>query len=171
MKFVCTKNTCYAVLGGVLVLTGMFAYLGFARPPFPRVYFAETGVRCLPKGHEDLALAWKMHLAIFVDDAPEAVPANIGNTMQCMTELHTHQNDGIIYVELYDEARIRTLSFADFMNVWGVSVQREGYTLRILVDGQEVPALENIPLKDGSAVELRYTKVSDTEKKDDEGKG
>ena len=94
-------------------------------------------------------------LAISVDGKQEAVPGNIGIIPGCTYELHTHATDGIIHVE---SAVDRGYTFADFLSVWGKPLLREGYTLKMTVDGQET-ANPNFVMKDSQKVVLEYTKI------------
>src|SRR3989344_4695261 len=73
-------------------------------------------------------------LAILVDGKQEAVPGNIGIIPGCTYELHTHAADGIIHVE---SAVDRGYVFADFLYVWSKPLLRDGYTLKMTVDGRE----------------------------------
>lgn len=101
------------------------------------------------------------HLTISVDPstgsgqaAEETVPANIGVIPGCTYELHTHATDGIIHVE---SAVDRGYVFADFMSLWKKPLLREGYTLKMTVDGKETLD-PNFVLKDGQQILLKYTK-------------
>lgn len=94
------------------------------------------------------------HLQILVDGKAEPLPGNIGILPGCTRELHTHATDGIIHVE---SAVDRGYTFADFLSVWGKSLFRNGYTLKMTVDGQETSALDFV-LKDGQQITLEYTK-------------
>lgn len=94
-------------------------------------------------------------LAILVDGKQEAVPANIGIIPGCTYELHTHATDGIIHVE---SAVDRGYTFADFMFLWQKPLLRDGYTLKMTVDGQETID-PNFVMEDGQKVILEYTKI------------
>ncbi len=84
----------------------------------------------------------------------EFLPANLGILPGCTRELHTHATDGIIHIE---SAVDRGYTFADFLSVWGKPLLRDGYTLKMTVDGEE--ALDsNFILKDGQQIVLQYTK-------------
>ncbi|MEX2033320.1 MAG: hypothetical protein WD889_02045 [Candidatus Colwellbacteria bacterium] len=91
-------------------------------------------------------------LVILVDGKQEAVPANIGIIPGCTYELHTHTTDGIIHVE---SAVDRGYAFADFLSIWGKPLLREGYTLKMIVDGKETTD-PNFVMKDGQKIILNY---------------
>ena len=94
-------------------------------------------------------------LAILVDGKQEAVPGNIGIIPGCTYELHTHAADGIIHVE---SAVDRGYVFSDFLYVWQKPLLREGYTLKMTVDGKETLD-PNFILKDGQQIVLEYKKL------------
>ncbi len=93
-------------------------------------------------------------LKILVDEKSEAVPGNIGILPSCTRELHTHATDGIIHVE---SAVDRGYTFADFLSLWQKPLLREGYTLKMTVDGQEATN-PNFIMKDGQQIILEYEK-------------
>lgn len=95
------------------------------------------------------------HLTISVDGKEELIPANLGIIPGCTYELHTHATDGIIHVE---SAVDRGYVFADFLSLWKKPLLREGYTLKMTVDGEE-SLNPNFILKDGQKIILRYTKI------------
>ena len=95
-------------------------------------------------------------LKILVDSKEEPVPANIGIIPGCTYELHTHATDGIIHVE---SAVDRGYTFADFLAVWQKPLLRDGYTLKMTVDGKE--ALDpNFVMKDNQQIILNYSSDS-----------
>ncbi len=95
------------------------------------------------------------HLQILVDGKEELVPANIGIIPGCTYELHTHATDGIIHVE---SAVDRGYVFADFLSLWKKPLLREGYTLKMTVDGEK-SLNPNFILKDGQKILLEYNKI------------
>lgn len=94
-------------------------------------------------------------LKIIVDSQGEPVPGNIGILPGCTYELHTHATDGTIHVE---SAVDRGYTFADFLSVWGKPLEREGYTVKITVDGSEATD-PNFVMKDGQQIVLEYKKI------------
>ena len=98
------------------------------------------------------------HLTISVDGKGESLPANIGILPGCTRELHTHAvdaADGIIHVE---SAVDRGYVLSDFLSVWGKPLLRDGYTLKMTVDGKE-SADPNFVMKDGQQILLEYNKI------------
>ncbi len=116
-----------------------------------------TSVACLPSGHQNLALHIHPTISILVDGVAEVVPANIGITEECMAELHTHDASGVIHLETATAGRFNQLAFKDFFAVWGMPVEREGYTLAITVNGTPVSSIDEVPLEDKAAVQFTYT--------------
>ncbi|MBI2010727.1 MAG: hypothetical protein HYS89_00610 [Candidatus Colwellbacteria bacterium] len=94
-------------------------------------------------------------LTVLVNGQKEAVPANIGIVPGCTRELHTHATDGVIHVE---SAVDRGYVFTNFLAVWGKSLERGGYDLKITVDGAETTD-PNFILKDGQEIILEYTSL------------
>ncbi len=95
------------------------------------------------------------HLTISVDGKGESVPANLGILPGCTRELHTHATDGIIHVE---SAVDRGYVFTDFLSLWKKPLLREGYTLKMTVDGKETLD-PNFVMKDGQQIVLTYTRI------------
>lgn len=100
-----------------------------------------------------LAIHWHPKLKISVDGQGEVIPANLGLNGDCHLPLHTHDSTGVIHVEA-QVARDYTLG--EFMEVWGKSLQRDGYTLEMTVDGQLNAELGNLVLKDKQEIQLSY---------------
>jgi len=79
--------------------------------------------RLQPLGLNDLTTEGQVvhihqHLDIFVNGKKEPVPPNIGiYDGQFLTELHTHDESGIMHVESPTK---RTFDLAQFFGVWGV---------------------------------------------------
>ncbi len=140
------------------------AYMAFTKPPFSPTYYADTNVQCLPRGHRDLAIAWRMQLSIFVDGVAEALPQNIGNTIPCTTELHTHEAGDLVHAEFYTKKRSTELTVNDFFAVWGVSPEREGYALEIKIGDQPVDSIDDVTIKNKQAVVLTYTAIATSTK-------
>ncbi len=95
------------------------------------------------------------HLTISLAGKGESVPANIGILPGCTREIHTHATDGIIHIEA---AVDRGYTFTDFLSVWGKPLLRDGYKLKIKVDGQEVTDPKFV-MKDGQQIVLEYKKL------------
>lgn len=150
------KNKTIIWSAGVFILlAGLFLY--------PRIFGnggagnSSSGVPCLVP---NLPLVEHIHpqLTIIVDDKPEIIPAGIGMSL-CEKAIHTHDEDagrGIIHVEAQVK---RDYVLADFYDVWGKPISREGYHLEITVDGEAVQNAENIILKDEQRIAMKYTKI------------
>ena len=95
------------------------------------------------------------HLQILVDGKEEAIPAGIGIEPGCTRELHTHEPDGEIHIEA---AKDWGYKFSDFLSVWGKSLERTGYTLKMTVDDAETTDTGFV-MKDKQHILLNYTKI------------
>lgn len=154
------KHTNLVVFGGVaVVLGGLLFMTGSMSSSESLTLVPGTNVACLPNGHQALAVHIHPTLTVTVDGVPETIPANIGVSSTCMAELHTHDATGVIHVETARAERLGALSFADFFAVWGMPVEREGYTLSISVNGTSVSSVDEVPLVDGARVEFSYTSL------------
>lgn len=145
------------ILGLSLVILGLIAWGRTGQSDTPLTMVTGTNVACLPNGHQQLALHIHPNLRIVVDGEEEAIPANIGITNTCMAEIHTHDSSGQLHVETATHERFERLSFADFFDVWGQPLEREGYNLEMRLNGEIYEAVADIPLEDGSTIELIYT--------------
>lgn len=92
-------------------------------------------------------------LKIFVDGEEEKIPANIGLGLQHRV-LHTHDPDGVIHVEAQD---MRAYTLGNFFDVWGKTIEREGYEVVMTVDGASSGEFEELVLKDKQKIVLEYT--------------
>jgi hypothetical protein len=148
-----SKNKLFVVLLVVVTamslvgLTGLFALPGGSSSQEPR---EAKGVPCLTSEIFHI----HPHLTILVDGKEEPVPANIGILPGCTREIHTHAADGVIHIEA---AADRGYTFADFLTVWGQSLERPGYRWELTVNGQTTTNL-NFLLRDGQQIELKYIK-------------
>jgi hypothetical protein len=93
-------------------------------------------------------------LTIVVDGEKETIPANIGLGAQHRV-LHTHDTDGVIHVEAQDT---RAYTLGDFFSVWGKTIERDGYSVELAVDGAPSEDFDNLVLKDKQQIVLTYTK-------------
>lgn len=95
-------------------------------------------------------------LKIFVDSAEEALPAEIGLTLTQHRAIHTHETDGVIHIEAQDT---REYTLGNFFSVWGRTIAREGYDVEMLVDDKTNTEYENLILRDGQKIVLKYTRI------------
>ena len=95
------------------------------------------------------------HLQILVNGQEEVIPAGIGVEPGCTREIHTHKPDGEIHIEA---AKDRGFKFSDFLSVWGKSLERPDYTLKMTVNGTETTDAGFV-MKDEQQIILNYTKA------------
>lgn len=143
-------------VGLPLVVLGLFAWSASLQSA-KTTFFGETTVACLPNGHAQVALHIHPILTITVDGEEEAIPANVGITGSCMSEMHTHDGSGTLHIETATRERFNEIGFPDFFSVWGQPIVREGHSLQIFVDGEEIANPEDIELEDGMRIDLMYT--------------
>lgn len=116
-------------------------------------YWQDTTIPCLPNGHQNAQTHIHPQLTILVDGEKEPIQADIGVTLTCMAEVHTHDQSGAIHIETAEIGTTYTL--ADFFTVWDRGIEREGYSYTIVVDGEEIQdAL--FTLTDHQVIEISY---------------
>ncbi len=113
-----------------------------------------SGVPCLVP-NVDLVMHIHAVLTITVDGKDETVPANIGLGGSCEHALHTHDTTGTLHVE---SQTIRDWALGDFFQLWGKTIERDGYSVTMTVDGKPSQELNNLVLKDKQQIKLAYTK-------------
>lgn len=123
--------------------------------------FGNTDIACLPNGHVNLTDHVHPELTITVDGVKEVIPANVGIVPNCMSEIHTHDETGVIHAESYIPGRVQDMTLADFYAVWDKNPQREGYALEIFQDGELKNSIEEVKIIDLSKIELRYTSIQE----------
>lgn len=119
----------------------------------PIISTTGTEIPCLPNGHEAIAQHIHPVISIFVDGEREVIPANVGIDGRCMREVHTHDTTGTIHIETKEPDTTYTLP--DFFAMLGEPMEREGYSMTVTKDGEELPP-EDLVFEDMSMVEVNY---------------
>jgi hypothetical protein len=156
------------VIGGILVVAfGLMFYGSQRSTPVVDAYWPGTNIACLPNGHVNVDVHTHTKLEIFVNGVQETVPANVGISDTCMAEVHTHEEDNELHIELVDDTG-RNITLGDFYTVWGQDIQRSGLGLEVYVNDEPVwgpiPDMmvvdrpEDIVLEDGDVIRLEYTR-------------
>ena len=104
----------------------------------------------------DMATTFHIHpfLTIFVDDKALVIPNGVGiDAGKCMHPVHTHGTDGKIHVESPKPANF---TLGDFFLVWDKKFDELGTLEKLTVNGADSTDGENLILKDGDKIELRY---------------
>lgn len=123
---------------------------GTAPPPWPAPADALSGARAAGlsvEAGEGTAKHFHAHLAVIVDDQPVKVAANLGvdTAGGLMSELHTHDDSGLVHVEAPTATKRYTLG--QLFSEWQVRLDERGIggleasggkALRAYVDGKEV---------------------------------
>jgi hypothetical protein len=139
-----------------VALIGLFV-LGNKTQENNVTYFGDTEIACLKNGHQNLAEHIHPELKITVDGELEQIPANIGVTQDCMSEIHTHDGTGKIHAESFLAGRIDNFNLGHFFTVWNQDHMRDGYDLEIIQDGEIKNSIEEVKFIDLSKTELKYT--------------
>jgi hypothetical protein len=123
------------------------------RPPWPanngpslQLRLREIGLE--PLREEGQVVHIHQHLDLYVGAKTVTVPAQIGIDADggFISDLHTHETDGIMHVESPTQ---RAFSLGQFFAVWGLPLsaecvgslcEQDGRQLRVWVNGQEVKA-------------------------------
>ena len=141
-----------AVIAIGVLLFGWNRFFGSEPEPDAFAYWQDTQIRCIP-GHQNLEFHFHPLLAITVDGAAEPVPAEIGISPNCMAEVHTHDESGTLHIEGLET---RDFYLKDFLAVWGRAIERDGYTLTVLSNGNPVEDYANLELGDAQQVLIQY---------------
>lgn len=150
------KSTFWWSGGLIILLVFLFLY--------PRIFgntnrVSNAPVPCLIP---NVPLVQHIHpvLSITVDGKPEPIPAEIGLSASCEHAIHTHDEDtalGVIHVESQDR---RAYTLGDFFSVWGKSMNRDGYALKVTADGRTLDDPAALLLKDNQQIKLEYVKTN-----------
>jgi hypothetical protein len=140
----------------IIAIVGLLFWARAASEPkeVANMNFPGTEIQCLTFGHQNLAQHFHPSLGISVDGTHESIPTDIGITENCMAEVHTHDASGELHIE--SVVRGKTFNIFDFFAVRGESIEREGYTYQMFVNGNEVDPATYI-FSDLDRVEIRYT--------------
>lgn len=110
-------------------------------------------------------LHWHPKLEIYIKGEKQEIPANIGIGGQIHQEIHTHETDGVIHMEMGGLVTKDETKLGNFFRIWGKEFSStrifdkengEEGTVRITVNGQENTEFENYEVKDGDKIEIRY---------------
>jgi len=116
--------------------------------------WSSIGVDCI-SGHTNINSHIHTTLKIYIDGKRQVIPADIGITATCMAELHIHDTFGRIHVESLQRGKQFTLQ--QFFDMWDEKLEKEGYDLKITIDGQLNQEFGNLVLKNKKQVLLNYT--------------
>ena len=148
------------VIGAVVVviLVGLLVWGRMAGKDVV-AYWPNSTVAWLQGGEVNLAQHFHPKLTINVDGQGEVIPANIGINTACLAEIHTHDNTGEIHVEAQSSGIFK---LGDFFAVWGKSIEREGYSIALSVDGEDKRlgsdfGFGDLVLKDSQNIVITYT--------------
>ena len=143
------KRTPYLVAAGLaLVLLALFIYPKLKTP----VNSYSGSLECLSPNLPEVQ-HFHPKLIILVDGEEETMSANVGLSGNCHLPLHTHDVDNIVHVE---SQVIKDYTLGQFLEVYGKPIQREGYILKMTVDGNPSNELENLVFKDKQEIALDY---------------
>ncbi len=141
------------ILGIAVVVVVGVLLLGRTPKEVVAQMWEDTDIECLVNGHQFLAQHIHPTLSITVDGKPEPVPMNLGLTGNCMAEVHTHDEAGVIHIESVGP---KTFTLSDFFSVWAQDLNREGYTLTVTSDGAVVENPATLEMRDGQKIALNY---------------
>lgn len=108
---------------------------------------------------------WHPKLTILINGEKQEIPANIGIAGQIHQEIHTHEKDGVMHMEMSGLVTKDETKLNNFFRVWGKEFTSEKIfdktngqngTVKMLVNGQENKDFENYLMKDKDSIEIRY---------------
>lgn len=141
----------------ILVLLGiLFAWPAISNPARGKISaWHDEGIDCLPS-HTRAELHIHPTLTITVDGELEVIPSNTGIVRGCMAEVHTHDASGTIHIE--SALAVKDFTLSQFLFIYEKPFVREGYSMKMMVDGVESNAGEGLVLKDKQQIKLDYIK-------------
>jgi hypothetical protein len=91
---------------------------------FNAAYQPVDGIYC--DQLEQTAYHIHVHLSIYIDGKPVAVPQGVGiaSDQSCFYWLHTHDSTGVVHIEAPKTA---ALTLQNFLNIWGREFSQLGY--------------------------------------------
>src|SRR3989344_5323667 len=110
-------------------------------------------------------LHWHPRLDIYIKDEKQEIPANIGIAGSIHKELHTHEKDGVIHMEMEGLVTKDETRLGNFFEIWGKDFSKEQSfdkkngadgKVKMLVNGKESSKFENYEMRDGDKIEIRY---------------
>lgn len=148
------------VIGGAVAVLFLLMFAGTRFMPAKPPTGTPGEVACLPAGHQNLVTHIHPTIEIKTNGMKETVSGNIGLTSTCMREVHTHDASGVIHIEAVTVGR--EFGINHFFTVWGKSMDREGMTRVVRVNGSELSgdALAQYRMKDRDRIEVLYTSTS-----------
>ena len=142
----------------IAVTAGVLAWSRSGEKPRPAV----NGVEC-EESFSLVVVEMKIKLRLFDEGREVPVPANIGIYPECSYWIHTHESNGIVYVE---SPVARDFTLGDFLAIWGVNITREEFlgkpvteekSLYVYVDGRPYRGdPRDIKLRDGMEIIISY---------------
>lgn len=110
-------------------------------------------------------LHWHPQLEIYIKGERQEIPANIGIAGSIHKELHTHEKDGVIHMEMGGLVTKDETKLGNFFKIWGKDFSRdqlfdkkngEEGTVKMFVNGQDNYDFENYLMKDRDKIEIRF---------------
>jgi len=144
------------VLCAVFVVMSAVAYVLWSREYYPpSVYWKNTDIPCIHRVHSYADVYSSAKFEISVDGVPQDVPTEIGFSPQCVAQIHTHDDVGYLHFEQHS---MRPVTLGDFFTVAGQSIERGGYMLSVVINGEDrTKDVHSYALQNGDAIVIRYT--------------
>ena len=107
---------------------------------------------------------WHPELSIYIKGAKQEIPANIGIGVTHQP-LHTHDNTGVIHLEIQGLVTRDDIKIGRFFKIWGKlfnsncildSCNGPNGKVKMLVNGRENNDFDNYPMQDKDKIEIRY---------------
>lgn len=101
-------------------------------------------------------------LRIVINGEAQEIPANIGVSPGCMRPIHTHDATGKLHNEFPQH---RNFTLGEFFKIWDKTFSSsqildytadETHKIRMTVNGEDNADFDNLILKDGDKIEIRY---------------
>ncbi len=142
-----------------LLLLGVFVVLAVASFYFIK-QTRQFDIQKLCVTHDGKGIHTHANLSIVIKNKPVTIPADIGidRAKNCMHPIHTHDDSGIIHMEIPSH---KDFTLEEFFRMWGKRFDSKCIfdncgKITMKVNGKNNNSFENYILHDQDQIEIRY---------------
>lgn len=125
-------------------------------------FWRDTSIPCILRAPSYIDVFSSVQLSIYVDGAPQPIPADIGFSPKCVAQIHTHDTTGRIHLQ----RTVRPVTLSDFFTVAGIPFEQKDHLLSVIVNGKDdTKNIGSYTLQNGDVIVVTYTTTSTTKNK------